>query len=135
MNSCSNIEVESNMRIPFGPLAAKVSMARAVICLVVGPLAVTLLPAALMTPTVGRAQEQAAAPAPVNFSKEIAPILLKSCQGCHGQSEPKGDFQLYTYTLLMKPGASTSPSVTAGKLDESELWRLVSSQDKAERMP
>src|SRR5689334_12108033 len=83
----------------------------AVACQALVCLASTLVPLA-------SAQEQAAAPTPVIFSKEIAPILIKNCQGCHGQSEPKGDYQLYTYTLLMKPGASTSPSVTASKLEE-----------------
>lgn len=84
---------------------------------------------------LARAQEQPAPAAPVSFTKEIAPIFLKNCQTCHGQNEPKGEFQLYSYALLMKPGASTLPSITAGKPDESELWRLVSSEDAAERMP
>lgn len=79
------------------------------------------------------AQEQS--PAPVSFSKDIAPILLKNCQACHGQNDAKGGFQLFSYTTLMKPGDSSSASITPGKPDDSEVLRLISSQDKDERMP
>ncbi|HXT61336.1 MAG TPA: c-type cytochrome domain-containing protein [Pirellulales bacterium] len=82
------------------------------------------------------AQEQAAAaPAPVSFAKDVAPILLKKCQACHGQTDPKGGYQLINFTALMKPGDSAAAPATPMKLDESEIFRLVSSQDKDERMP
>ncbi|HEX7378932.1 MAG TPA: c-type cytochrome domain-containing protein [Pirellulales bacterium] len=79
------------------------------------------------------AQEQS--PAPVSFSKDIAPILMKNCQACHGQTDAKGGFQLFNYTTLLKPGDSSSASITPGKPDDSEVFRLISSQDKDERMP
>ncbi|HWB09485.1 MAG TPA: c-type cytochrome domain-containing protein [Pirellulales bacterium] len=79
------------------------------------------------------AQEQPAGA--VSFSKDIAPILLKNCQACHGASDAKGGFQLGSYTALMKPGDSASASITPGKPDDSEVLRLIASQDKGERMP
>ena len=79
------------------------------------------------------AQEQPAAG--VSFSKDIAPLLLKNCQACHGASDAKGGFQLGSYTALMKPGDSGSASITPGKPDDSEVLRLISVQDKGERMP
>lgn len=78
------------------------------------------------------AQDQ---PAPVSFSKDIAPVLLKNCQACHGQTDAKGGFQLFNYTTFLKAGDSSSASITPGKPDDSEVLRLVSSQDKDERMP
>lgn len=78
------------------------------------------------------AQDQAA---PVSFSKDVAPILLKNCLACHGQNDAKGGFQLTNYTTLMKPGDSGSASITAGKPDASEVLRLISASDKEERMP
>ncbi len=74
-------------------------------------------------------------PQQVSFSKEIAPILLKRCIGCHGPSEPKGQYRLHNYDALIKPGASGEPSITAGKPAESELYRLIGSTDAGERMP
>lgn len=78
----------------------------------------------------------AAKPAPaVSFSKQIAPILLKNCAGCHGPTEPKGEYQVSNYATLVKPGESGEPAVTPGKVDASELYRLISSTDEVERMP
>ena len=79
------------------------------------------------------AQDQAAAP--VSFSKDVAPVLLKNCQACHGQNDAKGGFQLFNYTMLIKPGDSGSASITPGKPDDSEVLRLIGSPDKDERMP
>jgi mono/diheme cytochrome c family protein len=80
-------------------------------------------------------EPQAAAPAPVSFTKEIAPVLVQKCQACHGAADPKGDYQLTSFELLLKPGASSSASITPGNPDDSELLRLISSADKDERMP
>ncbi|HVU90122.1 MAG TPA: c-type cytochrome domain-containing protein [Pirellulales bacterium] len=83
-----------------------------------------------------RADEPAAAaPAPVSFTKDVAPILVQKCQACHGPGDPKGDYQITSFELLSKPGASSSAPVTAGKPDESELLRLIASEDTGERMP
>ena len=60
---------------------------------------------------------------------------MQKCLACHGAADPKGDYQLTTFELLLKPGASSSASVTPGKPDESELLRLIASDDKDERMP
>ncbi len=72
---------------------------------------------------------------PVSFSKEIAPILLKRCIGCHDAKEPKGEYRLHNHEALFKPGESGDPSITAGKPDDSQLYRLISSSDADERMP
>ncbi|HEY4313494.1 MAG TPA: c-type cytochrome domain-containing protein [Pirellulales bacterium] len=83
-----------------------------------------------------RADEPAAQTAtPVSFTKDVAPILVQKCQACHGPADPKGDFQTTTFELLGKAGASASAPITAGKPDESELLRLIASEDTGERMP
>ena len=71
----------------------------------------------------------------ISFSKQVAPILVKSCQGCHGQSEPKGSYQLYTYELMLKSGDTGSDPIKPGKPDDSELFRLIAHDDKEQRMP
>jgi WD40 repeat protein len=80
-------------------------------------------------PTTGKA------PATISFSKQIAPILLKNCAGCHGPTEPKGQYQVQSYANLVNQGESGEPSVTPGKADMSELYRLVSTTEVEERMP
>src|SRR5687768_18406205 len=71
----------------------------------------------------------------VSFSRDVAPILVKHCQACHGDKEPKGGYQLYTFELLSKPGGSDAPPVTAQKLEASEIYRLITIDDKDQRMP
>ncbi|HEY2838493.1 MAG TPA: c-type cytochrome domain-containing protein, partial [Pirellulales bacterium] len=92
-------------------------------------------PAAAAPAPATPATPAAAAAAPVSFTKDIAGVLVQKCGACHGASDPKGDYQVTTFELLLKPGGSTSDSITAGKPDESELLRLISSDNKDERMP
>ena len=89
---------------------------------------------ALFAPCRARAAE-AAVPAPVVFSRDIAPALVKNCNACHGAREPKGNFQVTSFQSLMKAGESGSASVTAGKPEESELFNLIATSDKDSRMP
>ena len=61
-------------------------------------------------------ETQPSTPAPVSFTKEVAPILVQKCQACHGAADPKGDYQLTSFELLLKPGASSSSAITPGKM-------------------
>src|SRR5262245_23773382 len=71
----------------------------------------------------------------VSFARDVAPSLVKHCQACHGDKEPKGGYQLYTFELLNKPGDSDAAPVKAANPAESELYRLITIDDKEQRMP
>jgi hypothetical protein len=100
-----------------------------------GFLLLSLVGSLVLCAVAAADEPQAAATAAVSFTKDVAPILVQKCQACHAAADPKGDFQLTSFETLMKPGASGTPSITPGKPDESELFRLISSDDKGERMP
>lgn len=72
---------------------------------------------------------------PVSFARQIAPLLVQNCTGCHGPREPKGQFRLHAFAELGKPGESGAPAVVAGQPDDSLLVLLISAADPAERMP
>src|SRR4051812_29656024 len=72
---------------------------------------------------------------PVSFKNDVAPVLVKHCQACHGAQEPKGGYQVGNFNLVMKPGESEAAVITPGKPEESELFSLVSSTDADVRMP
>lgn len=93
--------------------------------------AAAVKPAAAATATAAKP----AAVKPVSFKADIAPLLAKNCLACHGASDSKGDYQLHTFTALTKAGSSGSAPVTAGKPDDSELLRLLVSDEPEERMP
>ena len=95
----------------------------------------SLLSAALCVFLVTTARADDADQGQISFSKQIAPLLVKSCQACHGQKEPKGSYQLYTYELMLKSGDTGSDPITPGKPDDSELYRLIAHEDPDQRMP
>ncbi len=77
----------------------------------------------------------AAEPAPLSFSKDIAPILQQKCVTCHGPEKSKGHFQLHTYAALRKGGESKEPSITPGQPARSKLYQLLTAKDADDRMP
>lgn len=111
------------MLSPIRPLIARgATLGLALICLAIAPAV--------------QADEPAAdAAAEVSFRRDVAPVLVERCLGCHGQQDAKGEYQLHNFESLMKDGYSGSPVVTPGKSDESELYLLVSTDDADTRMP
>lgn len=76
-----------------------------------------------------------AEPAPVSFSREVAPILVKQCQTCHGPEKSKSQYRLDTFERLSKPGKSKAAPIVAGSPAKSELYQLISTTDENDRMP
>jgi WD40 repeat protein len=73
--------------------------------------------------------------APVSFSREVAPVLIKQCQSCHGPDKAKSKYRLDTFARLEMPGKSKAVPITGGAPDKSELFRLISTSDEDDRMP
>jgi mono/diheme cytochrome c family protein len=71
---------------------------------------------------------------PVNFIKEIQPILEASCIQCHARGKAKGGLALDTRENLLK-GGDSGPSVVIGKSEESYLIELVAGFDPDMIMP
>lgn len=72
---------------------------------------------------------------PVSFRKQIAPILLDNCLACHGAKKAESGYRLDNFEQLGKEGEGGSPGFAAKDLDESEAFRLITSDDADERMP
>lgn len=87
----------------------------------------------VIDPTVARGESENAPR--VSFVRDVAPILVGKCQGCHGTKTAESNYRLDTFDLLMQAGDFGLPPVTAGSLDESEFHRLIISDDPEERMP
>jgi WD40 repeat protein len=71
---------------------------------------------------------------PVDFEKEILPILKNNCLACHNQSKPKGGLVLETPQTILK-GGDTGPAVVAKKPLESLLLKAASHRDPDLIMP
>ncbi|HVW01505.1 MAG TPA: PSD1 and planctomycete cytochrome C domain-containing protein [Planctomycetaceae bacterium] len=71
---------------------------------------------------------------PVDYTREIKPILQRSCYACHGVLQQKGKLRLDAGTLIRK-GGDSGAAVEPGKADESELLARITSSDETLRMP
>lgn len=101
------------------------------------PLALTITVAAssraALTPEQ-MAQLPPSATHPVDFAKEIKPILEARCLNCHGHGRDRGGFQIDSRETLLK-GGDSGAAVIPGKSAESLLIELVMGFDPDSVMP
>lgn len=72
--------------------------------------------------------------APVDFAKDIQPILETSCLRCHGAVKPKGGLRLDNREAVLRGGASGS-AIFPGRSAESRLIHAVARLDAETQMP
>jgi mono/diheme cytochrome c family protein len=73
-------------------------------------------------------------PPPVEFARDVQPILAKSCLGCHGPTKQKGGLALHTRDLALA-GGDEGAVIVPGKPDESRLVRYAARLDPDHPMP
>jgi len=71
---------------------------------------------------------------PIDFSRDIKPILEAACVKCHGRGKAKGGFHLETRSAFLE-AADSGPAVVVGKSAESYLIELVVGVDPDNMMP
>ncbi|WP_439620410.1 DUF1553 domain-containing protein [Gemmata sp.] len=104
------------------------------------PLAVAVLAAAasvllLRLPLAQEARGVPAAdPRPVEFDRDVKPVLAKHCFSCHGPDKQRGDLRLDRRADALKGGESGKPFV-AGKATESLLIHRVVATDDTKMPP
>jgi Planctomycete cytochrome C/Anaphase-promoting complex subunit 4 WD40 domain/WD domain, G-beta repeat len=81
--------------------------------------------------TVGGACAAEVAP---SYEEQIKPIFREHCLKCHGEDEQKADLNLSSFGSLSKGGSGGS-AVTPGRASTSLLFKAITAEDDAERMP
>lgn len=95
-------------------------------------LSFTWLPAFLLVLALPCSKLSAA---PVDFAKQVQPILESACVHCHGPDKDKGDVRLHTRDAAIA-GNENGPGITAGKLDQSAIYTtLILPEDDDMVMP
>ena len=72
---------------------------------------------------------------PVDFTKDVQPILKKSCQTCHGAEKPKGEYRLDSRASALKGGENYTPAIKPGDSAGSPLIHLVAGLVPDSKMP
>lgn len=89
----------------------------------------------LLFASPGRLTANNERPASVDYVRDVRPILEKHCFQCHGSRKQKSGLRLDLRAGALKGGDAFGPSIVPGKAADSPLIRLVSEEDKGQRMP
>ena len=81
------------------------------------------------------AMSHAQSPATVVFDRDVRPILARHCLKCHGQEAAEGGLNLGDRDAATRELDSGQRALVPNSLETSELWRRVTSDDAAKRMP
>lgn len=73
--------------------------------------------------------------APIDFKKDVLPILKKNCIECHGDKKQESNFRLDRRASLLRGGDFGEPSVIPGKGAESFLIEVVTGKNADLKMP
>ena len=75
------------------------------------------------------------ADAPIDFEKQIRPILMEHCGDCHGEESREGGLRLTNRNDAFLLADSGRHAIVAGDVEQSELIRRLRSTDQRIRMP
>jgi hypothetical protein len=83
------------------------------------------------------AARQATAAEPVDFARDVRPILSRSCFKCHGPDDDKrqAGLRLDLRDIATKPAESGERAIVPGDLKHSELLARINSDDNDTVMP
>ena len=74
-------------------------------------------------------------PAPVDFVKQIRPLLSEHCFRCHGPKEQKNGLRLDRRDNAFKGGESNEPAIVPGNPDKSLAVIYIRGDDPDVMMP
>jgi hypothetical protein len=88
-------------------------------------------------PEVRSGVQQVGSSKPIDYNRDIKPILSENCYACHGpdHEKRKAGLRLDLRDELFKPLKSGAIAVVPGDLIKSELVRRITAADQDDRMP
>jgi len=73
--------------------------------------------------------------APVDFARDVRPILEKHCYECHGSEKQKSGYRVDVRDIALKGGDSGNAAILPHNAKQSPLIRFVSGEDEEMLMP
>src|SRR5438270_141257 len=70
-------------------------------------------------------RQEATVPTQVSYYRDVRPILVQHCQGCHQPAKPQGGLVMTGVADLLKKGDSDQPGVLPGKPEESLILEQI----------
>ncbi len=94
----------------------------------------TVAPALALALLGAAAELPPPAPRPVDFAKEVGPLLRSRCQGCHGAAQQLSGLRLDSRAGVLQ-GGYAGPAIVPGKSEQSRLIHLVAELKPGVVMP
>ncbi len=96
-----------------------------------------LLLSALMAASIFLSRASSAQQAPIDFNRDIRPILSDKCWACHGPDAPakKLRLRLDSETAALMDLGQGSKAIVPNHPEQSEMIRRINSTDQYEQMP
>ncbi len=84
-----------------------------------------------------KAAQSSAASKPLDYARDIRPLLSDNCFTCHGPDENarKGGLRLDLPEMLLNPAKSGKPPIVPGNVAGSELIKRILTKDEDDVMP
>ena len=76
-----------------------------------------------------------ASAAPVDFVRDVQPILVKHCIVCHGPGKQESGYRIDLFETLLRGGESETVAVVTADIEQSHLIARVTSNDPLVKMP
>ena len=70
----------------------------------------------------------------VQFGRDLGPVLLENCSGCHDSANPPANFSMANFTRFMQGGRNGSP-IAAGEPEMSLIVKKLRGRADGARMP
>lgn len=97
---------------------------------------VCVLAALTLTPAAWGSEPAPTAGKPVSYSRDVRPVFVQHCQGCHQPAKAQGGYVMTDFASVLKPGESDKPAIVPGKPAESYLIEQITAHgDAAAEMP
>ena len=76
----------------------------------------------------------ASAAAPVDFVRDVRPILEKRCHGCHGEKKQKSGLRLDIKSEALKGGDNHGPDIIPGNAGDSPLIHFITAGEDGDKL-
>ncbi|MFO0918250.1 MAG: c-type cytochrome domain-containing protein, partial [Planctomycetaceae bacterium] len=80
------------------------------------------------------ANRPAEAAEPVDYLKQVKPVLLSRCAACHGALKQEAGLRIDTVAFMIR-GGDSGPILQAGDIAASTMIARISASEESERMP
>lgn len=71
---------------------------------------------------------------PVNYLRDVKPILIQHCSACHGPNKQRAELRVDTAAAILR-GGNSGPALVPGKSGDSLLIHAVTGTHGTKRMP